>query len=421
MKWLSTFSQFEALSPSQFIPYMKIWQDNPNLRERYKDMFLEYKKKYSGDRNAYRIFLPLLENKKKSDIESEIEKVLNEFDYSLVDYMEGKVRWKDSRNTKRIGQALSQIERNVGEDRKPEIRSLLKSFVEDPIRKQGKSSEYLVCISRHPYDIAGADTNRGWENCMTLGTGKFHSYLLHDVEEGSLVGYLIKKDDLNIKSPIANCAIKPYINEKDPTDVILVRDSKTYPQQYPDFENTVSSWLDEINGETTGIYSLNPKLYNDILGNKVVNVKELTPELVKRILQIFGIKIKDVKINPDMTVDVNTSVDLSGRVLRKIPIKFGKVNGDFWINNCGLKSLEGSPNEITGDFIAYINDLKSLEGGPTKVGGEYSVSSNRLTSLKGAPQEVGSHFDISYNRPLPESEISSLKTKVGGKFVNRKD
>ena len=32
--------------------------------------------------------------------------------------------------------------------------------------------DLLVVISRHPYDIAGSDTDRNWTNCMTIGSEK---------------------------------------------------------------------------------------------------------------------------------------------------------------------------------------------------------------------------------------------------------
>ena len=415
MKHILGYFQFEALVPSQFRPYTDIWKNNPNLKERYKSIFDEYKSKYSGDKNAYRIYLPLLTGNKKSEFEDQIAKFLLDNGWSLVDYIDGKARFGESKNTKRIGQVFSQLERSADEVKKSEIKRLLKGFIEDPIRKQGKGSEYIVCISRHPYDVAGADTNRDWENCMTIGTGTNFKYLIHDVKEGSLVAYLIKNDDKNINKPLANCAIKPYINSQNKSDVILLRDSKTYPQPYPDFENTVSSWLDEINGKKEGIYCLHPKLYKDTFGSSYINIKDLTPEYVRKICSIYG--IKGIKINPDLSVNVKGDVDLSDKNLQSIPIKFSRVEGNFWINDNNLRTLDGSPDWVGGDFFVYNNNLKNLNGGPQIVIGEYSAQSNNLNSVDGFPVEVGSHFDLSYNKDL--QKLDKINTKVGGKLIQK--
>jgi hypothetical protein len=55
--------------------------------------------------------------------------------------------------------------------------SLSKKFIEDQDRKAG--SDLMVCISRHPYDIAGADTDRNWTNCLTLAKTDTKRYKNH--------------------------------------------------------------------------------------------------------------------------------------------------------------------------------------------------------------------------------------------------
>ena len=165
--------------------------------------------------------------------------------------------------------------------------------------------------------------------------------------------------------------------------------------------------------------------------------------------------IKNYKINPDGTVDVNGDVDISQKQLTEIPIQFGKISGNFYCYNnnlttlkgapiyvggdftCSynkltslkgapeyvgghfycynnnLTSLDGAPKYIEGDFYCNKNKLTSLEGAPKKVGGIFSCSGNNLTSLEGAPTYVGKHFNCSRN------ELTSLEgapKKVGGNF-----
>lgn len=54
MKYIINYRLFnEALLPSQFRKYVKEFN-----KERYEEKFQKFKKKYDGDRNAYRLYLP---------------------------------------------------------------------------------------------------------------------------------------------------------------------------------------------------------------------------------------------------------------------------------------------------------------------------------------------------------------------------
>ena len=88
-------------------------------------------------------------------------------------------------------------------------------------------------------------------------------------------------------------------------------------------------------------------------------------------------------------VNVRGYVNLSGLDLRKLPITFGTVGGDFDCSYNMLTSLEGCPREVDGDFYGFSNKLKSLEGSPDKIDGDFDCSYNMLTSLKGCPRKVG--------------------------------
>ena len=67
-------------------------------------------------------------------------------------------------------------------------------------------------------------------------------------------------------------------------------------------------------------------------------------------------------------VNVDGDVDLYDKELTHIPLKFGKVTGDFKCSN---------------------NNLTSLEGCPVRVGGGFDCGNNKLTSLVGCPKSVG--------------------------------
>jgi hypothetical protein len=107
-------------------------------------------------------------------------------------------------------------------------------------------------------------------------------------------------------------------------------------------------------------------------------------------------------LNPDGTVDIDGSVYLSVQKLTKLPLKFGRVTGDFWCHNNKLTTLENCPKEIGGNFYCHSNQLTSLEGCPTEIGGDFYCWANQLTSLKGAPEYIEGKVDFMPNYNLPE-------------------
>lgn len=100
-------------------------------------------------------------------------------------------------------------------------------------------------------------------------------------------------------------------------------------------------------------------------------------------------------------VDVNTSVILCNCGLNEIKVKFGHIEGDFYVSKNYLKSLLGSPRSVLGTFSCSENQLKSLQYGPLHTR-SYFCKSNELTTLEYAPLSV-ELLDCSYNM------ITSLK------------
>ena len=95
--------------------------------------------------------------------------------------------------------------------------------------------------------------------------------------------------------------------------------------------------------------------------------------------------IQNYTINPDGSISVDGDVRLSGRSLKRIPLVFKEVSGDFVCYNNQLTSLRGCPEKVGGSFLCYRNNLTSLEGCPEKVGGNFHCYGNNLTSLKDCP------------------------------------
>ena len=85
-------------------------------------------------------------------------------------------------------------------------------------------------------------------------------------------------------------------------------------------------------------------------------------------------------INSDGSVDVNGDVELSHQKLQNLPLKFGKISGNFFCSNNELTSLVGCPHTVGGVFYCYDNQLSTLVGTPASVGDVYNCAANPLIS-----------------------------------------
>ena len=125
-------------------------------------------------------------------------------------------------------------------------------------------------------------------------------------------------------------------------------------------------------------------------------------------------EIENYTINEDLSVDVNGSVSLSNMELKKIPVRFRNVSGDFICSQNKLTSLLGCPIRVYGVFSCYDNKLHSLEYCPVEVGGSFSCGKNQLTDLAFSPIRVGGNFNCYNNNLL--SSLEGCTLNLGGKI-----
>lgn len=126
-------------------------------------------------------------------------------------------------------------------------------------------------------------------------------------------------------------------------------------------------------------------------------------------------RFQNYTINDDLTVDVDGDVNLVKKNLHFLPVKFGKVSGNFYCHDNLLNSLVGSPREVGGNFFCSNNSMLSLKGAPREVGGDFSCSFNHFATLEGAPREVGGDFYCQGNSLL--ISLKGSPREVGGSFL----
>ena len=255
-----------ALPPSLYRKYVKGWKANPVLLKLFEQL--------SGKkgRKAMRIYIDAKTDRVMKNIAQDVkapsvvEEALRAKNIEIVDYIAGTGKDSQGRIV-RIGRALKD----------PDVK---RAFDSDPNRKSltnATRNNQLICISMHPYDIAGMSTDRGWTSCMNIKDGSNRKYVKQDVTSGTLIAYLIDPRDRNINKPIARALAKPYF-ERQGNAKNQVGDGKVnalylvdyaYPDATMPFVHVLQEWFDEhINPHLTtternGVYFLKDRLYND--------------------------------------------------------------------------------------------------------------------------------------------------------------
>ena len=145
-------------------------------------------------------------------------------------------------------------------------------------------------------------------------------------------------------------------------------------------------------------------------------LEKLTEDLFKpySMDEFIANKLKAAKcvLNSEGKWDCPGNIDLSDLGLRKIPVQFGEVSGDFICSYNKLTSLQGAPSKVSGVFFCNSNKLTSLQGAPSEVSGDFYCNNNNLTSLQGAPSKVSGDFHCSNNKLTSLKGIGKVKGKI---------
>lgn len=264
----------EALTIKQAKPYVKAW--DPNF---HKQVF---EKELRKDKHAYRIYLPFETNKHKQihispELLSYLQSAIPNKPYTTdaENYSQG-LAYEVANPTRKlgIGKMLARSESQESDQRrKSQLQALKKKFDADPQRAAHKADK-LIVISRHPYDVAGMSTDRGWASCMDIVDGINREYVLTDVKKGSIIAYLINSTDLNINRPLARILIKPYHQKDNPESLVMMGDM-VYGTAPPEFKQQVDAWINSrYNEGKGGLYCLAKGIYSDLIPDKILLVSD---------------------------------------------------------------------------------------------------------------------------------------------------
>lgn len=122
--------------------------------------------------------------------------------------------------------------------------------------------------------------------------------------------------------------------------------------------------------------------------------------------------VEDFTISESGVVDVNGSVDMDIDDIKKLPVKFGRVTGDFIVAGSELETLEGCPQVVGRSFDCTHTLIKSFVGGPQQVGRSYiAVNCDNLESLEGLPRVVPGRLDLSGKTKL--QTLEGISEEIG--------
>ncbi len=139
--------------------------------------------------------------------------------------------------------------------------------------------------------------------------------------------------------------------------------------------------------------------------------KTITKQQVKCIIEKYRIRIGPYTIREDGLIDVNGNVKICNTNLKRLPLKFKHVYGNFIIHSNKLIDLKGCPQYVAGDFNCYNNELTTLLGCPEEIGGDFCCHENKLINLIGSPDVVNGNYSCFSNHLV---SLNGAPAKIKG-------
>ena len=149
----------------------------------------------------------------------------------------------------------------------------------------------MVVISRDPQKIGEMSSGQHWKSCMAEDGINFR-YVPMDIEAGSLVAYVVSKNDPEARYPLMRQLLKPYSNAQGET--ILVP-AKTYGDDVSgnsftrqSLVETLSSFVrNNVNNAAAGTFEMDSRLYSDGQATTINLQSNWSKETLEQGLQKF--------------------------------------------------------------------------------------------------------------------------------------
>jgi hypothetical protein len=284
---------------------------------------------------------------------NKLEKLFVDNKYILTkeSYIKGYVT-KDKQQFK-IGKLLQKWSSQQQNDIfKNYVLELLESFRDDPLRQTNRKP-YLVVVSKHPYDVLGASTDRNWVSCINLGGAINYEKekteeekrkqmnadrLVESLHQPMLVSYMVDPDDVNaqgkvmIQRPLSRILIYPFKSEKG-NIYNWSMGNNDYGLKSSEFVDIVREWVEELNIARPiedGIFKQIEDVFYDDYDENMVRTSKHPEEIFEDLEQtLTNIDIQDGIIEEWNSKLQRPEFVLHGLILNKF-IRKEHMQSELW-------------------------------------------------------------------------------------------
>ena len=329
---------------------------------------------------------------------------------------------------------MEDVRKQLKDEAREQIEELIDKYNAIPevkLYRENKVKTFYIVFSKHQYDVAGMSTGRGWTSCMNVYDGINAQYVQYDIEAGTMVAYLVRSDDLNIKNPVARVAIKPFVSINDPESVYYQAEQKVYGTSPAGFLDEINRLVDKAQPGKKGMFRLVDTLYCDTgdrnitkfsdpqIEQKVANLLKQgrlaqTVDEVEYILTKYSYAnqphyLKDIEFNeadklyvnaPWLPVTYKTEIPYSPIAFQtifsfNITIQRDATTFDNFPQQCQkliVKNMDFDSCETLDTIVTNRIDLdscgigsfKGLKAGPTQL----IINNSTVKSLEGLPTTI---------------------------------
>jgi hypothetical protein len=337
-----------------------------------------------------------------------INELLEQYNYyikNISDYIKGICYKQNDKNVYNIGKILNKfgketelITKKGGKIKTTEEVEMYKS---DPI-KNITSNEMVVVVSRHPYDIYGASTDRSWTSCMNLEGGEMNCKLQADVSHGSIVLYLVPKSELRengkiaLKKPLSRILLRPMVNKEQ--ELAYAVGPNKYGAKIEKFKTFSTDWaIKNFNSKVKnkkgfvylkGLYNMDYSEYPNLDRNEDEQLEDRENEFVDKSRETtdkFKAFLRRATI-PDTFTSISYSSQIRSRkiffnstVNVKIPVDaLGNIFEDkLYFNQLNKEEIKKELNNKNSDISKFFNAVSNNSVLTDKLN-EINMLSNKL-------------------------------------------
>jgi hypothetical protein len=275
----------------------------------------------------------------------------------------------------------------------------MKEYQTSSLRSNKSLASPKVVISQLPKDIATMSTGRDWSSCVDLEDGIHKEDIFCELSKGGFVAYLIRPEDLDVKSPIARLWIRRF--ESPSGASIAIPEETVYGNDKSGFYEAVEDWINSKQGDIEyGPYRLQGADWSDSFEKSHVIIPD-DPAL-----------LEDMFINPEKYIGTLSEMY---SVTDNLYYNYANLfeGGDPYSS---LRSESGDTGVLGGhEFIEKEKVFNTKEEAQTYIDniGGWKYVLGEYIDINPEFQNLDEHGDLDEDAPLTDEAEEILKYVTG--------